>query len=37
MPKPLLYIALVTLAGVGIYLVLPLVPALAAMEWGCRL
>lgn len=36
MPKALLCIGLATLAGAGIYLALPLVPALIAMEWGCR-
>lgn len=37
MPRTLLRLALIALTGAGLYFVLPIVPALVAMEWGCRL
>lgn len=37
MPKTMLWITLAALTGAVIYLALPVVPALVAMEWGCRL
>ncbi|MEL7941012.1 hypothetical protein [Pseudomonas delhiensis] len=40
MRKPLHYAlgaALFALAGIGLYIIMPVLPALIAWEWGCHL